>query len=53
MPDKVPQPGAAKIAPNSTNLDEWLSCALKCQYLPEAIIKRLCEICKEFMMEGK
>ena len=47
----VPQPGPAKLTKNST-IDEWLQCALQNQYLPEAIIKKLCEICKELLMEG-
>ena len=50
-PDPVPQPGPAKLTKNST-IDEWLQCALQNQYLPEAIIKKLCEMCKELLMEG-
>lgn len=53
MPDpKVPQPGPAKLTKNS-GPDEWLKAALNNQYLPEAIMKKLCEICKEMLMEGK
>lgn len=53
MPNpKVPQPGSAKLTKNS-GPDEWLKCALNNQYLPEAIMKKLCEICKELLMEGK
>ncbi|KAL8865592.1 MAG: hypothetical protein Q9174_006810, partial [Haloplaca sp. 1 TL-2023] len=48
--DKVPQPGPAKLTKNSTP-DEWLKCALNNQYLPEAIMKKLCEMCKELLME--
>ena len=51
MPDKVPQPGPAKLT-GSSNPDEWLQCALRNQYLPEFIMKKLCEICKEYLMEG-
>ena len=48
---KVPQPGPAKLGKNS-DLDHWLECAKKCQYLPEAIMKKLCEMVKELLMEG-
>lgn len=52
MPDnKVPQPGPAKLSSNS-GPDEWLQAALNNQHLPEAIMKKLCEICKEILMEG-
>lgn len=47
---KVPQPGPAKLGKNS-DLDQWLECAKKCQYLPEAIMKKLCEMVKELLME--
>ncbi|KAL9578414.1 MAG: hypothetical protein Q9212_005733 [Teloschistes hypoglaucus] len=47
---KVPQPGPAKLSKNS-GPDEWLKCALNNQYLPEAIMKKLCEMCKELLME--
>lgn len=50
--NKVPQPGPAKLTRNS-GPDEWLKCALNNQYLPEAIMKKLCEICKELLMEGE
>lgn len=50
--DNVPQPGPAKLTKNS-GIDEWLQCALQNQYLPEAIIKKLCETCKELLMEGR
>ena len=49
---KVPQPGPAKLGKNS-DLDQWLECAKKCQYLPEAIMKKLCEMVKELLMEGR
>ena len=53
MPDKnVPQPGPAKLTMTS-GPDEWLQCALRNQYLPEFVMKKLCEICKEFLMEGE
>ena len=48
---KVPQPGPAMLTKNS-GPDEWLKAALNNQYLPEAIMKKLCEICKELLMEG-
>ncbi len=48
--NKVPQPGPAKLS-KSSGPDEWLKCALNNQYLPEAIMKKLCEICKELLME--
>lgn len=50
MPNKVPQPGPAKLTSNSS-VEEWLQCALNNQYLPEFIMKKLCEICKEYLME--
>lgn len=49
---KIPQPGPAKLGKNS-DLDQWLECAKKCQYLPEAIMKKLCEMVKELLMEGR
>lgn len=53
MPDiKVPQPGPAKLTRNS-GPDEWLKAALNNQHLPEVIMKKLCEICKELLMEGE
>lgn len=48
--DAVPQPGAAQLPPGS-GPSEWLEAARQCKYLPEADIKRLCEIVKEFLME--
>lgn len=53
MPDlKVPLPGPAKLTMNS-GPDEWLKAAMNNQYLPEAIMKKLCEMCKELLMEGQ
>lgn len=48
---KVPTPGPAKLSKNSS-VDEWLQKALNNQYLPEQVMKKLCEICKEYLMEG-
>ncbi|OZJ05243.1 Serine/threonine-protein phosphatase ppe1 [Bifiguratus adelaidae] len=33
------------------NSEEWLETVRKCQYLPEADIKKLCEMVKELLME--
>ena len=54
MPDgkKPPRPGPARLTKN-TDVDEWLKCAFNNQYLPEATMKKLCEICKELLMEGE
>lgn len=49
---KVPKPGPAKLSKNA-GVDEWLQKALNNQYLPEQVMKKLCEICKEYLMEGK
>ena len=49
--DNVPQPGPANIS-KAGGPDEWLDSARQCKYLPEADIKRLCEIVKEYLMEG-
>ena len=49
---KVPKPGPAKLGPKS-GLDEWLEQAKLCRYLPENVMKQLCEIVKECLMEGK
>ena len=46
----VPQPGPAQL-PTHAGPDEWLSQAKLCRYLPEADMKRLCEIVKECLME--
>lgn len=49
--ESVPQPGPAQL-PRGAGPDEWLDQARRCRYLPEADIKRLCEIVKEYLMEG-
>lgn len=49
---KVPQPGPAKLKRNA-GPDEWLEAAKDCKYLSEAHMKQLCEMVKEYMMEGK
>ena len=49
--EPVPQPGPARISPGG-GPDEWLEAAKQCKYLPEPDIKRLCEIVKEYLMEG-
>jgi len=46
----VPQPGPARLAPGA-GPDEWLEQAKQCKYLPEADMKRLCELVKECLME--
>lgn len=53
MPDakKVPKPGPAKLSKNA-GVDEWLEKALQNKYLPESVMKKLCEIVKEYLMEG-
>lgn len=48
----IPQPGPAEIS-HGGGPDEWLEAAKQCKYLPEADIKRLCEIVKEYLMEGQ
>ncbi len=48
---KIPKPGPAKLSKNA-DIDEWLQCAFNNQYLPEQVMKKLCEICKELLMEG-
>lgn len=46
----VPQPGPATLTAHA-GPDEWLEQAKLCRYLPEADMKRLCEIVKECLME--
>lgn len=46
----VPQPGPASLGSHA-GPDEWLEQAKLCRYLPEADMKRLCEIVKECLME--
>jgi serine/threonine-protein phosphatase PP1-1 len=48
----VPQPGPARLS-KGAGPDEWLDQAKQCKYLPESDMKRLCEIVKEYLMEGK
>lgn len=48
----VPRPGPAKLGPKA-GLDEWLEEAKQCHYLPENVMKQLCESVKECLMEGK
>lgn len=52
MPPSVPQPGPARLK-RSAGPDEWLDAARNCKYLSEHHMKQLCEIVKEFMMEGQ
>ena len=47
----VPQPGPAKLRRNA-GPDEWLAAARECKYLSEHHMKQLCEMVKEYMMEG-
>jgi serine/threonine-protein phosphatase PP1-1 len=47
----VPKPGPAKLTRNA-GLEEWLQEAKQCHYLPESVMKQLCEIVKECLMEG-
>lgn len=48
----VPRPGPAKLTPGA-GLDEWLEEAKQCHYLPESVMKQLCEMVKEVLMEGE
>ena len=48
----VPKPGPAKLT-SGAGLDEWLEEAKQCHYLPEPVMKELCEMVKEVLMEGK
>jgi hypothetical protein len=53
MPNpSVPKPGPAKLPPKA-GLPEWLSEAKQCHYLPENVMKQLCEMVKECLMEGE
>lgn len=47
----IPRPGPAKLRRNA-GPDEWLEAAKGCKYLSEQHMKQLCEIVKEYMMEG-
>ena len=51
MAVKVPVPGPARLK-KSAGPDEWLEAAKNCKYLSEYHMKQLCEIVKEYMMEG-
>ncbi|RKU43348.1 sporulation-induced protein [Coniochaeta pulveracea] len=46
----VPKPGPANLRPGA-GLDDWLEEAKQCHYLPESVMKQLCEIVKEVLME--
>ena len=46
----IPKPGPAKLRPGA-GLDEWLEEAKQCHYLPETVMKQLCEMVKEVLME--
>ncbi|KAL5611972.1 hypothetical protein BROUX41_000462 [Berkeleyomyces rouxiae] len=46
----IPQPGPANLTPSS-GLDEWLEEAKQCHHLPERVMKELCEMVKEILME--
>ncbi|KAI9886322.1 MAG: hypothetical protein M1823_001880 [Watsoniomyces obsoletus] len=48
--DPLPQPGPAQLGKNA-GPEEWLEQAKLCRYLPEADMKKLCEIVKECLME--
>jgi serine/threonine-protein phosphatase PP1-1 len=50
--NEVPQPGPARLS-KGAGPDEWLEQAKQCKYLPEADMKQLCEIVKEYLMEGQ
>lgn len=52
MATPVAQPGPANLSDNA-GLDEWLKEALLNHYLPEHVMKQLCEMVKECLMEGK
>lgn len=47
---QVPKPGPANLRPGA-GLDEWLEEAKQCHYLPEPVMKQLCEMVKEVLME--
>ncbi|KAK3387585.1 Metallo-dependent phosphatase-like protein [Podospora didyma] len=46
----IPKPGPANLRPGA-GLDEWLEEAKQCHYLPEPVMKQLCETVKEVLME--
>jgi serine/threonine-protein phosphatase PP1-1 len=43
--------GAAPISGGGP--DEWLDMAKRCKYLSEGDMKRLCDLVKELLMEGR
>ncbi|KAJ2891137.1 protein phosphatase 2a [Zalerion maritima] len=47
---EVPRPGPANLMPGA-GLDQWLEEAKQCHYLPETVMKQLCEMVKEVLME--
>jgi serine/threonine-protein phosphatase PP1-1 len=48
----VPKPGPAVLSQRA-GLPEWLEEAKQCHYLPETVMKQLCEMVKECLMEGE
>lgn len=50
---KIPMGGGEANVSKGGGVDEWLEMAKKCKYLPEADMKRLCELVKEYLMEGE
>ncbi|KAK4154467.1 Metallo-dependent phosphatase-like protein [Chaetomidium leptoderma] len=46
----IPKPGPANLR-TGAGLDEWLEEAKQCHYLPEHVMKQLCEMVKEVLME--
>ncbi|SZF02843.1 unnamed protein product [Blumeria hordei] len=50
MASFVPKPGPAHLSGNA-GLSEWLEEAKQCRYLPEYVMKQLCEMVKECLME--
>jgi len=50
--DNVPKPGKAVLT-GKAGLEEWLEQAKLCRYLPEHVMKQLCEMVKECLMEGE
>jgi len=51
MNPSVPRPGPARLSPRS-GPKEWLEQAKMNRYLPEYVMKQLCEMVKEHLMEG-
>ena len=47
----IPQPGPTSLKRNA-GPDEWFEAAKDCKYLSEHHMKQLCELVKEYMMEG-